>query len=87
MIPPIAVGQEIERALLTIPEAARYLSAASEWAVRRLITGGKLPYIRVGKRFCLRKSDLDAWIAKNIRREGEAAGVPPKRTQRLASAA
>lgn len=72
MIAPSSVGQEVEPALLSIPEAAKYLAATSEWAIRRLITGGKLQYVRVGKRFCIRKSDLDGWIAKNVRREGEA---------------
>ena len=70
MVTPISVGQEVEPALLSIREAAKYLSAASEWAVRRLITSGKLSYIRVGKRFCIRKCDLDAWIEKNVRSEG-----------------
>jgi excisionase family DNA binding protein len=59
----------VEPSLLTIPQAAMYLGAASEWAVRRLIYAGQLPYIKVGKRFNLRKADLDAWIEKNLQRE------------------
>ncbi len=60
-------------ALLTIPQAAEYLGAATEWAVRRLIYSGKLPYIKIGKRFNIRRKDLDAFIESNVQWEGRAA--------------
>ena len=63
----------VQPTLLTVQEAAVYLGAASEWAVRRLIYAGKLSYVKIGKRFNVRKVDLDAWIDQNVRREGRAA--------------
>jgi excisionase family DNA binding protein len=59
----------LQPTLLTVQEAAVYLGAASEWAVRRLIYAGKLSYVKVGKRFNLRRADLDIWIDQNVRRE------------------
>jgi len=63
-----AIEIPVEPSLLTIQQAARYL-AASEWAVRRLIYAGKLSYVKVGKRFNLRRAELDTWIAQNVQRE------------------
>ena len=59
--------------LLTVEEAARYLRASTVWTVRRLIYLGRLPYVKVGKRFNIRRTDLDSWIAANSQREGKAA--------------
>ena len=46
---------------LTIQAAAEYLSVAV-WAVREMIWRGELPFVKVGKRFVIDRSDLDAWI-------------------------
>ena len=61
-----------EPALLTLEQAAAYIGAATSWTVRRLMHQGKIPAIKIGKRFNFRKSDLDEYIKKNMRREGAA---------------
>lgn len=47
--------------LLTIRAAATYLSC-SPWSVRELIWRRQLPKIKIGRRFCIAREDLDAWI-------------------------
>ena len=50
--------------LLTISEAAEYL-AISERSIKRLITRGDLPCIRVGSALRFAFADLEAFIARN----------------------
>jgi excisionase family DNA binding protein len=60
--PVVALPQPpITPRLLTIREAAVYLSC-SFWAVRELIWSRQLPKIKIGRRFCIAREDLDAWI-------------------------
>lgn len=59
-----SVGEEIE--LLKIPEAAEILSI-SPLTVRKLISEGKLPAVRIGnKSIRVRKSDLREFV-ENLR--------------------
>lgn len=53
-----------ERRLLTIQAAAEYLST-TPWAIRSLLWGREVPFLRLGKRFLLDVRDLDAWIDRN----------------------
>jgi excisionase family DNA binding protein len=59
----------IERRLLTIQEAARYLGR-SGWSVRRLVWAGELPCVRGGRRVHIDVMDLEVFIAQHKVREG-----------------
>ena len=50
--------------LYNIPEAGQYLGR-TVWAVREMIYGGKIPYIRDGRRMLLDIIDMDSWIEEN----------------------
>jgi excisionase family DNA binding protein len=50
--------------LYSIKDAAVYLGR-SEWAVREMVWGGKLPYIRDGRRILLALEDMNAWIERS----------------------
>lgn len=51
----------IERALLGMPDAARYLGR-TKCAMQHLVAAGDVPYIKIGRRVFFDKRDLDAWI-------------------------
>jgi excisionase family DNA binding protein len=55
----------------TFAEAAAYLGGTS-WAVRRLVWAGRLPYVKVGKRFTIPREALDNFIDTNL----ETNGIP-----------
>jgi hypothetical protein len=59
----------VEPVAFDIPGAALFLSA-TEWAVRRLIYGGKISYKRIGKRIVIPRSVLEEFVATGLRREG-----------------
>jgi excisionase family DNA binding protein len=50
--------------LLTVAEAARYLGR-SKHAVEHLISQGRLPVVREGRRVFLDVEELDRWIEQN----------------------
>jgi len=50
-----------EPRLLDIPAAAAYLSC-TVWFVRTLIWEGRIPFLKLGKRLLLDRSDLDAFV-------------------------
>lgn len=52
-----------EPLLLDIHGAARALSATT-WAVRSLLWDGKIPFIKIGRRFLVAPADLRAYIAR-----------------------
>jgi len=52
-----------EPLLLDIHGAARALSA-TPWAVRSLLWDGKIPFIKIGRRFLVDPADLRAYIAR-----------------------
>lgn len=62
-----------EPALLTVEQAATYLGASTVWAVRRLISLGKLSSVKVGKRMNIRRSELDRFIESRETRTRKAA--------------
>jgi len=47
--------------LLNIADAAKYMSC-SVWFVRTIIWGGRIPFVKFGKRYQLDRSDLDKFI-------------------------
>jgi excisionase family DNA binding protein len=49
--------------LLSKKDAAIYLGCTF-WAIRDLVWVGELKAIRIGKRDCIDRVDLDAWIEK-----------------------
>jgi excisionase family DNA binding protein len=49
--------------LLSKKDAAIYLGCTF-WAIRDLVWAGELKAIRIGKRDCIDRVDLDAWIEK-----------------------
>jgi len=59
-----------EQRLLSVHEAAVYLGLGSRYAIYRLISGGQLPAVRLGRRIRLDLRDLDAMIES-------AKTVPP----------
>jgi excisionase family DNA binding protein len=61
-------ANSIESPLCDLASAAQYLRAKIS-TVRWLIRTGQLAYLRVGRRFCVRKVELDEWIARHERRE------------------
>jgi excisionase family DNA binding protein len=52
-----------EPLLLDIKGAARALSS-TVWAVRSLLWDGKIPHIKIGRRFLIAPSDLRDYIAR-----------------------
>jgi len=52
-----------ETLLLDIHGAARALSA-TPWAIRSLLWDGKIPFIKIGRRFLVDPADLRAYIAR-----------------------
>jgi excisionase family DNA binding protein len=48
---------------VTVLEAASYLSTTVP-AIRRLISKGELPYLKLGKRFIIDRLDLDKFIER-----------------------
>ena len=52
----------MEHELLTCEEAAAYLRVHQR-TVGRLLTAGRLPGVKVGRQWRLRKADLDAYLA------------------------
>jgi len=65
------IANSIESPLFDLATAAQYLRAKIS-TVRWLIRTGQLSYLRVGRRFCVRKVELDEWIARHERREKPA---------------
>jgi len=52
-----------EPLLFDIHGAARALSA-TPWAVRSLLWDGKIPFVKIGRRFLVDPADLRAYIAR-----------------------
>ena len=63
----------MDRELLTCEEAAAYLRVHPR-TVGRLLKEGKLPGVKVGRQWRLRKADLDAHLGGG----GAAAGRAPR---------
>jgi excisionase family DNA binding protein len=56
-----------EPRLLTIKDAASYLSCAV-WAIRELIWKREIPFVKIGRRYLIDRTDLDQFIdqRKNV---------------------
>jgi len=54
--------------LLTIDEVAPVLKIRPV-TVRRLIASGKLPYIKIGKRYMFSDKNIESFIARNTHNE------------------
>jgi len=50
--------------LLTIPQAAEVMHGSEDF-IRELIRQGKLRYVQVGNRQCVRESTLIQWVEDN----------------------
>jgi excisionase family DNA binding protein len=55
------VSAAVVSPLLDVHQAARYLGA-KPCTVRKLVRTGSLPFVKVGHRHMILKTDLDAWI-------------------------
>lgn len=60
-----------ESRLMKVVEAAAYLGV-SVWHVRRLVWGGDLPAVRVGRLVRIDRADLDKFIDEQKFRNGVA---------------
>lgn len=52
--------------LLSVPDSSEYL-AVSERFIRRMVSEGRVPVVKLGKHVRIRRSDLDAYIAASTR--------------------
>ena len=59
--------------LLTVAEVADHMRV-SNMTVYRLIKGGALPAIRVGKNYRIRSSDLSAYLDSSVAQVDESRG-------------
>ena len=57
--------------LLDLAQAAERLHATVHF-VRTIIAAGEIPFVKIGKRFCVTAGDLDRWIERARGRPGEA---------------
>jgi excisionase family DNA binding protein len=69
---------------VTAPEAARAKGVA-ESSVRRAIQTGRLPGLRKGRVYLVRRGDLDAWRPIGHRPRGNSSGPHAKREAPLMS--
>ena len=74
---------QIESRLFTIAQAASYLNV-SPWTIRGLVWDGAVPFVRLGRRHMIDKTDLDKAIDRLKTREG-CEGSGKKRGKRIAS--
>lgn len=58
--------------ILTLDEVAAYLKAGKR-TVYRLAQKGEIPAFKLGGTWRFRRSELDAWIAKNINKNKSGA--------------
>ena len=50
--------------LLSAKDAATYLGAHL-WAIRQMVRNRELPYVQIGRKHLIDRSDLDRFIEKN----------------------
>jgi len=70
---PTPAASAEARRLFDIAGAVEYLrsigaTSATVSFVRGLISSGQLPYLKIGKRFCVSRGSLDSWIDRHERR-------------------
>ncbi|MCD6460756.1 helix-turn-helix domain-containing protein [bacterium] len=59
-----------DEGILTMKELAEYLKIAEKTAYRFALEG-KIPGFKVGGAWRFRKSEIDRWISKQKRKEGD----------------
>ncbi len=60
----------MDTTVLTLPEAAKRLRA-TVYFVRTIIADGEIPYVKIGKKFCVTSGDLDKWVERNRQYAGD----------------
>jgi excisionase family DNA binding protein len=53
--------EQVTPRVLTVKQAAQYIGM-SQWFIRELVYGRKVPYINVGKKIMFDRSDLDTYL-------------------------
>ncbi len=66
---PLAKGDHAKARFLTVAEVAALLRV-SNMTVYRLISGGELAAVRVGKSYRLREDDVDRYLASTYTQAG-----------------
>jgi excisionase family DNA binding protein len=49
-------------------EAAEYLRSSESTLAKKRLNGDGPPFVRIGRAIRYRRSDLDAWMARSVRR-------------------
>lgn len=65
----VRMEAQIESRLFTYAQAASYLNV-SPWTIRGLVWDGAVPFVRLGRRHMIDKTDLDKAIDAMKTREG-----------------
>ena len=60
----MGLEKKVEQRLYTIRDAARYLGL-TEWAVRGMISAGRLRVVRFGRRIMIDRKEIDDCIERN----------------------
>jgi excisionase family DNA binding protein len=71
-IPQQKYQQEITPRLLTIKQAATYLSATI-WSVRELLWSDSIPHVVIGRRHLIDRGDLDRYIDTQLNKSAHQA--------------
>ncbi len=71
---------------LTPDDIARKTGKCARWVVRKLLSTGELPSLRLGRSWLVRPCDYEAWEARRIRAATHPVliEVPPYRSGRKA---
>jgi excisionase family DNA binding protein len=79
---PQQSSQQITPRLLTIPQAATYLSA-TVWSVRELLWSNTIPHAVIGRRHLIDRADLDRYIDTQLSNSARHAKSIANRIARL----
>jgi excisionase family DNA binding protein len=71
-----AANQPVTPRLLTIKQAAVYLSSAV-WAVRQLCWSRRLRHIKLGNKYVIPREELDRYINEQLEAFDEESAVRP----------
>jgi excisionase family DNA binding protein len=55
---------------LDVHGAARFLGTTA-WAIRKLANKGKLPFVKIGKRFLFSRVELEKWNQRQMKRRAK----------------
>ena len=65
--PSLLPNESIQPILLDIKAAAQALNS-TVWAVRQLLWAGKLPFVKLGKKYLIDPADLRAFVEREKER-------------------